>query len=112
MAENLLLQKSQFALVAEELTDVYTCPVGRTNTVTLFLCNRALVATNFSIALALDGEADATKQYLYNNTTLPAANTMKVTITLNENDVIRVYVYADGVVSCNVFVDQSLKLRK
>lgn len=111
MAENLLLQKSQFALTADEDVKVYTCPANRTNTVTVFLCNRG-IATTFQLSLRIDGEGADPKQFLYYNVDLPASNTMKLTITLNENDELWAYIDAGGVVSCNVFVDQSLKLRK
>jgi hypothetical protein len=101
------LIKAQFDL-GVVLTDVYTCPARKTETITLYLCNRA-GATTFRVAIGIDGEADNPKQYIYYDSVLPANDSLKETFTLNEGDVLRVKA---GVaqISASVFLDQSYKL--
>lgn len=112
MAVNLLLQKYQVELVDDVLTDVYECPEKRTTSVTIFLCNGEVTAATIMLALALEGVADSTEQYLYRNTEIKAGNTMKISLTLNEKDVVRVKSSSGAVIICNVFVDQSRPLAR
>lgn len=112
MAANLLLQKYQYELVDDTLTDVYECPEKRTNTVTIFLCNGELTAATIMLAVALEGAADSTEQYLYRTTEIKSGNTMKISLTLNEKDVVRVKSSSGSVIVCNVFVDQSRSLAR
>lgn len=112
MAANLLLRKYQYDLSDEVLTDVYECPEKRTNTITIFLCNGDVAAVTFRLAVALAGEADSLKQYIYRATPLPGGNTFKISLTLDQGDIVRVWGSAGSAIVCNVFVDQSRPLAR
>ena len=93
MAEELKVL-SQNALAATTLTDCYTVPASKSAAVSsVVVCNRGATDTTFRIALAIAGAVDATKQYLYYDTTVSANDTYIATIgiTLATTDVIRVY---------------------
>lgn len=79
---------------ATTLTDLYAVPQAtRAIVSTIFVCERGGADATFRISIAVGGSADATKQYLYFNSTVKANQTWPITtgITLNEGDVIRVY---------------------
>lgn len=96
--------KYQFDLAAGILTDIFTCPADRSVSITVYLSNRGS-ETTFCMSLAIEGEADSPKQYIYYDSTLPANDTLKESITLSKNDVLRVKA-EDGHASANVFVDR------
>lgn len=102
------LVKSQFALAAATLTDVFTCPTGRTTAVMLYLCNRG-AATTLRISVGLVGAADALKQYIYYDLPFPINNSLKERFPLNEGDVLRVQVGSANV-SVNVWPEESQEL--
>lgn len=60
---------------------------------TLAVCNRAATAATYRISLRQSGEADATKQYLVYDASVPANSTASYTlgITLAATDSIYVY---------------------
>ena len=62
----------QVALGATVLTNLYTVP-GATSTVisTITVCNRGGTATTFRISVRVAGAADATKQYIYYDISIP-----------------------------------------
>ena len=68
------------------------------------LCNRGGTATTFRLSVAAAGAADATKQYLYYDVSLPANDTFTATvgITLATTDVLRAYAGSANV-SVNAF---------
>ena len=83
------------------LTDCYTVPSGKQTVVsTIFVCNQnATTPDYFRISVAVAGEADSSKQYIYggnigaDGTVIVSYDTFATTtgITLAEGDVIRVY---------------------
>lgn len=102
------LVKAQFTLSATTLTDVYTAALGRQVPVTIYICNRG-AATTFRLSIAVAGEANGNKQYLYYDSVLPINNTLKESFVLTENDVIRVFAGSANV-SVTVMADESYKL--
>lgn len=82
---------AQSALPATTLTAVYTVPVGVNGTVEVVICNRG-AAGLVRLSHAVDGEADATKQYLLYDYAVNSGET-KVTVrfTVSADDVIRAY---------------------
>ena len=60
---------------------------------TLAICNRAATASTYRISLRQSGEADATKQYLVYDASIPANSTASYTlgITLAATDSVYVY---------------------
>jgi hypothetical protein len=84
----------QLAPSATTLTDLYTVPAATQTTVSsIVVCNRSGSSATFRIAVAIAGAADATKQYLYYDTTIPANDSFVATIgvTLATTDKLRVY---------------------
>lgn len=104
---NTFLVPQQYDLTPETVTAVYTVANGRSDVITIYICNRAITATTFRLARAPNGEANAVKHYIYYDTQLPANNTLKLTYTLNEADVMRVRSGAGSTVSVNVWPDKS-----
>lgn len=79
---------------ATTLTDAYTVPASTKTVVsTITICNQSATATAFRISVAVAGDADATKQYLFYDTPISGNDTITATIgvTLATTDVIRVY---------------------
>lgn len=97
--------KSQFALAATTLTDIYTCPTGRKVNVVLYLCNRG-GSTTFRISIAKNGAGNTNSQYIYYDTVIAANATLRETFPLNEGDVIRAYA-GSADLSVNTFPDSS-----
>ena len=84
----------QVAPAAATLTDLYTVSNELSVTVSsIVVCNRGGSATTFRIAFAVNGEADATKQYVYYDIPTPAFETFIATVgfTLGPLTVVRVY---------------------
>ena len=87
------------------LTAFYTAPSGgRTYAQKLFVCNATAVATTFRVSMAVAGEADAARQYLYYDTALAANQTkaLDLEVRLSAGDVLRIYT-AGATVSFNLF---------
>jgi hypothetical protein len=104
MAETLKVL-GQAALAATTLTDVYTVPAATQAVVSsVMICNRANAARTFRVAVAIAGAADATKQYLYYDTSLAANDSLAavIGITLAATDVVRAYASAADL-SINIF---------
>lgn len=83
----------QLAPSATTLETLYTVPnKARTVASSLVICNRGS-ATTFRAAVAIAGETDATKQYLYYDADIDANDTFVATVgmTLSGADAVRVY---------------------
>ncbi len=94
----------QSAPAAGVLTDTYTAPSAAVCS-SIACCNRSgSNDTLIRISVAVGGVADITKQYLYFDLPLFAADTFIATIgiTLAAGDVVRCY-SANGLVSFNLF---------
>jgi hypothetical protein len=93
----------QAALGVTTLTDVYTAASPATVS-TVVVCNRTAADKTYRLSVAVAGAADATKQYLVYDATVPANDTVTFTlgITLAATDVLRAYASATGV-TVNVF---------
>ena len=84
----------QSAPGATTATDLYTVPALKYAVIsTLIACNKAAIAGTIRISVAVVGAAVADKQYLYYDVSVPANDTLALTIgvTLATTDVIRVY---------------------
>ena len=82
---------------ATTLEDAVTCGASQQMVVSGFtVCNRSSTATTFRIALAPNGEGNNNIHYLYYDVDLPGNETLLVNpgISLDNNDVLRVYVGA------------------
>lgn len=91
------------------LADVYTVPDEKQSTVSTFtVCNHAATSTTFRLAIAVEGEADEEKQYLYRDVTVRGRRTFASTIgaTLGAADVVR-FQSDNGRCSINVFGSES-----
>lgn len=76
---------------ATVLADAYTVPNLRRATVKVIICNQGTDAT-VRVSLALDGAADTNAQYLLFDFAIKAGETKSTEqITVEDNDVIRVY---------------------
>ena len=85
--------------------DIYTVPALTSATVsTITVCNRGNTSTSFRVSVALGGEVDATKQYIYYDVPIDAYETFATTIgiTLATSDIIRGYA-ANANLSFNIF---------
>ena len=79
---------------ATTLTDLYTVPAATQASVSsLIVCNRGSAAQTFRFSVAVAGAADATKQYVYWDLSVPANDCFisTVGISLGATDVLRVY---------------------
>ena len=83
----------QLAPAATTLTDLYRVnPGNQFSLASLFVCNRGGSSTTFRVAVAPNGEVDATKHYLYYDLSITANNTFQFDgLNLRANDVVRVY---------------------
>ena len=96
---------AQAALSATTLTDVYTVPTATEAVVSsVTICNRGGSDATFRLAVAQAGAANANKQYVYYDTSVPANDTFTATIgiSLGDSDVLRAYA-SNGNISVNVF---------
>jgi hypothetical protein len=90
------------------LTPLYICPENRQVVAsTLFITNQSSQDATFRVSVAMNGESDATKHYLYYDEPIRAKRSYEVTrgITLQENCHIRVY-SSNGQISFNLFGDE------
>ena len=95
---------------ANSLTTLYTVPGGTTPTATttvistISVCNQATTNATFGVAVRQAGAAQAAKQYLAMGNTVPANDTVVLTlgITLSATDVVSVSA-STATVSFNLF---------
>jgi hypothetical protein len=95
----------QSALGVTTLTDVYTVPVGKSAVVsTVLVANRSAVEVLVRLAVAVGGEADGLKQYLFYDLAFPANDSLAMTVglTLAAGDVVRAYANLANI-SVNIF---------
>lgn len=79
---------------AAALTAIYTVPSGKSaRNVTFTVCNRSSVATSFRVSIAVGGDADHVKQYIFYDNAITGNETVAADIdaTLNGGDEVRVY---------------------
>ena len=84
----------QSAPSATTNTDVYTVGSGKSAVVsTITVCNRSAVAVTYRIAIRVAGAAIANEDYLAYDATVPANDSINLTlgITLAATDVVTVY---------------------
>ncbi|NBP57246.1 hypothetical protein EBU71_12080 [bacterium] len=105
MAEALKIL-GQLAPGDTNLADLYTVPALTQATISsITVCNRSTSATTFRLSVAVAGELDATKQYIFYDQELDANSTFTITIgiTLSAADKIRVRAGTASVLTFNVF---------
>jgi hypothetical protein len=95
---------SQVAPSSQQLTTLYETSLDATVISSIIVCNRGNTNTTFRISVAIAGESNDSKQYLYYDHPINGNTTFIATIgiTLNETDVIRVYA-GNGNLSFSVF---------
>lgn len=84
----------QSAPSADSATSLYTVPSSTYAVVsTITVCNRATAPATYRISVRPDGATQADQHYIAYNATLPAEDTVSLTIglTLDAADVITVY---------------------
>jgi hypothetical protein len=85
---------AQSAPSATTNTDIYTVGSGKSAVVsTLTVCNRSAVAVTYRIAIRVAGAAIANEDYIAYDATVPANDSINLTlgITLAATDVVTVY---------------------
>jgi hypothetical protein len=85
---------AQSAPSATTATDVYTVGSGKSAVVsTVTVCNRAATAATYRIAIRVAGSALSNEEYIAYDATVPANDTIALTlgITLAATDVVTVY---------------------
>jgi hypothetical protein len=85
---------AQSAPSATTNTDVYTVGSGKQTTIsTISICNRAATSATYRIAVRPDGATIANQHYIAYDATVPANDTVALTIgiTCDAADVITVY---------------------
>lgn len=83
----------------------YTVPnLAQTTTSSLIVCNRTGGALSFRLSIHVDNEAADNKQFLYYDKSVAANEsfTAVLGLTLNQNDVVKVYASSTGL-SFNMF---------
>lgn len=102
MATEIRKVLGQASLPVATLTDIYTAP-AQVVISTVTVCNRGPEAT-FRFSVAVAGEADDPKQYLYYDLPLPANDLFAFTfgISLGVGDVVRGYA-SMSTVTINLF---------
>ncbi len=86
-------------------TDVYTVPSSTQSVIsTITICNRASTAATYRIAIRPDGESISNKHYIAYDASIPANDTIALTlgITIKNLDVITVYTSTSNI-SFNFF---------
>lgn len=76
------------------LTTLYTVPAATEAVVsTITIANRGTVADTYRIAIRPDGESIENKHYLAYGASVPASDTIALTlgVTMNANDVLSIY---------------------
>jgi len=88
------------------LTDAYVCPANTQAAISsIVVCNQDnVLTTTYRISVAVDGSDDSAMQYLYYDAPVSANTTdvLKLGISLNAGDIIRVYAGA-ATISFNIF---------
>ena len=82
----------QANLAATTLTDIYTVPASTSTVVSsICFCNTGGTQTTFRLSFAIAGAADAIKQYIYYDLTIPANDTFTFTggVSMATTDKIR-----------------------
>jgi hypothetical protein len=85
---------AQSAPLATTNTDVYTVGATKQTIIsTVTICNRSASAATYRIAVRPDGDTLANEHYLAYDTTVPANDTIALTlgITCDASDVVTVY---------------------
>lgn len=85
---------AQSAPSATTATDVYTVGSGKSAVIsTVTVCNRAATAATYRIAIRVAGSALSNEEYIAYDATVPANDTIALTlgITLAATDVVTVY---------------------
>lgn len=85
---------AQSAPSATTATDIYTVGASKQAVIsTITVCNRAAVAATYRIAVRPDGAALANQHYITYDVSVPASDTITLTIgvTLDASDVVTVY---------------------
>lgn len=93
------------------LTTLYTVPAtAQTTTSSLVACNTHSGNSTTRVSVAVNGEADALKQYIYYDHQISAkeSHVAVLGMTLNEGDVVRVY-SDNGNVSFSLFGVETLR---
>ena len=96
---------AQSAPSATTNTDVYTVGSGKSAVVsTITVCNRAASAATYRIAIRVAGSALSNEEYIAYDATVPANDTISLTIgvTLAATDVVTVYASTANL-SINIF---------
>jgi hypothetical protein len=99
---------AQFAPAPGSMQDFYTVPPATSTAVSsIVICNQNGTDISFRISIAVAGEPDDSKQYIYYDLPMLANDTFTATIgiTLGQNDVIRVQTDTAGV-SFSLFGDE------
>lgn len=99
----------QADLAATTLTDIYTVPAGkRVIAGAVIFTNRAAAATTVRLSVAVNGAADALKQYLYYDVPLAGNDALAWTapLPIAAGDVVRARAAAANV-SAQVFVQET-----
>jgi len=96
---------AQSAPSATTNTDVYTVGSGKSAVVsTITVCNRAATAATYRIAIRVAGSALSNEEYIAYDATVPANDTISLTlgVTLAATDVVTVYASSANL-SINIF---------
>jgi hypothetical protein len=96
---------AQSAPSATTNTDVYTVGSGKSAVVsTITICNRAATAATYRIAIRIAGTTIANEDYIAYDATVPANDTISLTlgVTLAATDVVTVYASTANL-SINIF---------
>lgn len=96
----------QSAPSANTSTDLYTVPSANSTVVsTIVMCNQAASSGKFRVAVRPAGASLSAEHYISYDTTIPANDTITLTIgvTLAETDVVTVYSYATSSISYNLY---------
>ena len=104
MAES-LKNLGQLAPAATTLSDLYTVPAGTSASISsIIICNTGTTTTTFRISVAVAGDTDSIKQYIFYDQSLDGNSTFIATIgvTVTATDTIRVYA-GNANLSFNVF---------
>lgn len=89
----------QVDAAATTTTVLYTTPdLNQTTVSSLIVCNRTAGALTFRVSVHVDNAAADDKQFIYYDKTVAANDsfTAVLGLTLNQNDVVKVYASATG----------------
>jgi hypothetical protein len=91
---------------ANTATDLYTVPVSNATVISsISICNQADTAGKFRIGVRPNGIALSSNSYISYDTSVPANDTIILTLgmTLEANTVVTVYSFATSSISYNLF---------